>query len=419
MDTDVLDNLNANGDNTTRPVDPSSLSDADTDHLTGTGRPDVTDTTTDNTPTDTKKEETISYSVDVNIGYTLRHRDISEQVKRTFTFNRREAKRCNFNNSGALSTTDKKFDPAKQVYHVKLGAGEFHETRLTFTPGFMFKEFGIPKASVQWKFEDKDLWDSDWLDEDKHTVIRRSQLHNDEEYPNLIYKVQFPSSRSGEVYETPEIQTKDRAILVSLDKLNDKQFLNVLPGNVKVDTPVLFKIQPNVPVFDEEGKLTGTQPGKEVTGTLKKDTPNVPVFMDKCSDFDLLLEYPKENSPVGQKVMFRHQTGSHFIVNSPRTVKLSPILGAATFTGDIQAILVTLTVNNCALAPIPLSQVTSEATLNLDYEVGGEAPESPIQVSYQVFRKGGRMELPVTAEYPADTESISLMIFDLEKKQEQ
>ena len=72
-----------------------------------------------------------------------------------------------------------------------------------------------------------------------------------------------------------------------------------------------------------------------------------------------------------------------------------------------------------ALAPIPLSQVTSEATLNLDYEVGGEAPESPIQVSYQVFRKGGRMELPVTAEYPADTESISLMIFDLEKKQEQ
>ena len=63
--------------------------------------------------------------------------------------------------------------------------------------------------------------------------------------------------------------------------------------------------------------------------------------------------------------------------------------------------------------------MTSEATLNLDYEVGGEAPEGPIQVSYQIFRTGGRMESPVTAEYPADTESISLMILELEKKQEQ
>ena len=414
-DTDVLNTLEANGGNTTPPVDTSTLSAEERDNVTETGRPIVSDTTTP----DTEKEETTSYSVDVNVGYTLRHRDISEQVKRTFTFNRRETKRCNFNNSGALSTTEKKFNPEKQVYMVKLGVEEFHETRLTFTPGFMFKEFGIPKAAIQWKFEDKDVWDSGLLDDDKSPIIRRTQLHNDEKYPNLIYKVQFPSSRTSEVYETPEINTKDRAILVSLDKLDNKQFLNVLPGNVKIDSPVLFKIQPNMPVFDEEGELTGTQPGKVVTGTLKKDTANVPVFMDKCSDFDILLEFPKENSSVGQKVTYRHQTGSHFIVNSPRTLKLSLILGEATFAGDIQAVLVTLTGENCPSSPIPLSKVAPSANLSLDYEVGGEASEGKIQASYQIFRSGGRLDPPVSTEYPADTEAVSLMIFEIEKKQEQ
>ena len=68
--------------------------------------------------------------IDINVGYTLRRREISQQIKRKFTFDKAEAKVLKYHPNGALSLAGTAFDADKQLQLVRLGEGPFKENRI-------------------------------------------------------------------------------------------------------------------------------------------------------------------------------------------------------------------------------------------------------------------------------------------------
>lgn len=98
---------------------------------------------------DSEGEETSeAFDVDINVGYTLRRREISQQVKRKFTFNKAEAKTIKYHPNGALSVADSEFDINTQLMHVKLGEGPFKEIELEVRSSFDFDEYDIRETIV-------------------------------------------------------------------------------------------------------------------------------------------------------------------------------------------------------------------------------------------------------------------------------
>ncbi|WP_204344381.1 hypothetical protein [Psychroserpens algicola] len=98
---------------------------------------------------DTEEDETDeAFDVDINVGYTLRRREISEQVKRKFTFNKSEAKTIKYHPNGPLSVAGTSFDTDTQLLLVKLGEGPFKEIELEVRASFDFDEYDITEAVV-------------------------------------------------------------------------------------------------------------------------------------------------------------------------------------------------------------------------------------------------------------------------------
>lgn len=84
------------------------------------------------------------------VGYSLREISESQQVKRTFAFNRTQAVTRNCNPNGALShdLMGAAFDPAKQITRVALGQGPFKILVIQANAGFDFATHSIVTATV-------------------------------------------------------------------------------------------------------------------------------------------------------------------------------------------------------------------------------------------------------------------------------
>lgn len=103
----------------------------------------------DNNSDDNEKEKTSeAFDVNVNVGYTYRRREISQQVKRTFVFNKAEAKTIKYHPNGALTVANTAFDVSKQLLLVRLGEGPFKEIKLEVRASFSFEEYDIRETIV-------------------------------------------------------------------------------------------------------------------------------------------------------------------------------------------------------------------------------------------------------------------------------
>ncbi len=112
---------------------------------TGTGTGTGTGSGKEPPAEDTDKSD---IGVNVNIGYSLKRREITEKVKRRFVFDKAEAKVHAYHPGGALSLEDTAFDVDKQVKLVRLGEGPFKEIEIEARASFDFSQFAIREAIV-------------------------------------------------------------------------------------------------------------------------------------------------------------------------------------------------------------------------------------------------------------------------------
>lgn len=125
--------------------------DAPSDEVTTPDEDNDDDSNDDDNEDDDDAEEGETDSaldIDVNVGYRLRRREISQQIKRKFTFNKAESKTIKYHPNGALSLAGTAFDADKQLLMVTLGEGPFKEIELEVRASFDFDEYDVREAIV-------------------------------------------------------------------------------------------------------------------------------------------------------------------------------------------------------------------------------------------------------------------------------
>lgn len=83
---------------------------------------------------------------DVNVGYTLKRRKITQQVKRVFEFKKAGAVRYPINPSGILQLKDTGFSPEDQVLHYNTQDGPFKEMEIAINAIFDFEAYEIEEV---------------------------------------------------------------------------------------------------------------------------------------------------------------------------------------------------------------------------------------------------------------------------------
>ena len=393
---------NPTGNNPATGNNPTGDNPANGDNPTGEGtttggdNPDGDSTGGNNNgESDDEKKKKSDLYITAKLGYTLKHRQLSEQVTRTFHFNRSEVKRLPFAISGILSTANSKFDPTKQVHITNLGVGEFHETKLSFSPSVSFADYGITKAKVEWHLQDMPEWNS-ILFEKENGTYKRSLIHNDEQYPNLIYKASFATNDFG-VVNTKEITTTDRDIFVVLDNLEDKRFVKVRTGNLKDVSNIIVKILPD-----------GKEDNNMQSCCLTSEKPNQPLMINKCEYYDVVIEYPQSTGKP-QQVTYSHQTALDFVVYQPNTVRV--ILDEAAFADDtVKQIRIKIAYNNGPTKLLVFTPTKMEATFTFDYEANS-LQEGVIKAEYQKIHADRTIEDAGSEEFSGDTPEIYPIIF--------
>ena len=126
---------------------------------------------------------------------------------------------------------------------------------------FSTKGGTITKAVINWHLEDKKETETVVLDEKTESEVKEMN-HDDASAPGIFYTVKFASEYSGPI-KTPEIKTSERAILVGLDQLEGKKFVNIETGTLDEAASVLVSILP-------EGKDGDSTESRQIS----KDNPN-------------------------------------------------------------------------------------------------------------------------------------------------
>jgi len=344
--------------------------------------------------TDDKKKSELY--ITAKLGYTLRHRDLSEQKKRTFTFNRHEVKRLPFAISGILSTSNTKFDPDNQIHTSNLGVGKYRNSTIIFTSSPSFAEYGITKAIVDWHYQDMKLWDSVMIDKEDG-VYKRSLIHNDDESSNIIcYKTSFLTKDFGTL-ETEELTTDNPRIIADLNNLAGKQFVKVHLGAFGKPSDIYVKVMPD----GNEAAM------KSVCLTSEKTMR--PVLIDKCETYDVVVEYP-QGSGEPRRVTYHKQTGTDFIVNNSHPA-VQVVLDESAFADDtVRQIRVKLSYNDGPSKTLVFTPTKLEASFIFDYEAN-TLPSGVIKTSYQKIHADRTIEDNGGEEYPGDSIEINPIIF--------
>ena len=376
------------GDASTDGENPDGKNPTDGDNPDGDSNGD------DNNGGETDDKKKSDLYITAKLGYTLRHRKLSEQVKRTFTFNRHEVKRKPFAISGMLSTAESKFDPEKQIHTSNLGVGKYRNSTITFSSSPSYADYGITKTIIDWHYQDMKLWDSVLLDKEGD-VCKRSLYHNNEENSNIIYKASFITKDFGTV-ETKELTTEKPIIFADINKLEDKQFVKVRFGAIGKHSDIIVKVMP-------DGKEAAMQ-----SVCLTSEETIRPVLIDKYETYDVVVEYP-QSSGQPQRVTYSKQTGTVFIVNNPYTVQV--ILDESAFADDtVKQIRVKISYNDGPSKTLVFTPTKLEASFVFDYEAN-TIQNGVIKTAYQKIHADRTIEDNGGEEYPGNSSEIHPIIF--------
>ncbi len=86
--------------------------------------------------------------VDINVGYTLRRREITQQIKRKFLFTKAEAKKFKYYPNGALTLAGTDFDPEKQLQLVRLNDDIFKQIEIQVRASFDFDANAVREVLI-------------------------------------------------------------------------------------------------------------------------------------------------------------------------------------------------------------------------------------------------------------------------------
>ena len=292
------------------------------------------------TPQTTKYSETtlkIGTKISVNAGYSLKHRSISEKIKRTFTFNKTEAKTIDYHPSGALSTEGTQFNPNNQVMLVRLGEGPFKEIEIEIRSALNFEEYKIREAIVHISYGYRDKKGD--KSKRKHEISVMVNSDNPRKFINFFvddfgtldfdYYVEF-IHEPGSIIGTHETKLRSRIF--------ENTTVRDIAVNIDDHSPLIpVEIQPGHIIFSDDGVQSAqvfVAPRKEANGrtvifkeseTTMKKFLIYPSVEDKYVYYKKELFFFKEGSITEE---YENLTDIQVIVNRPETrvLTIAPIL---------------------------------------------------------------------------------------------
>lgn len=268
----------------------------------------------------------VSTEVNVNIGYSLQHRSISEQIKRTFVFNKAQAKRNKIHPGGALQITDTAFDPDTQVKLVRLGAGPFKQIDLEIRSALDFDEYRIQEAIVHLSYGYKDR------EGDKENMKVHDSFLVDKEKPRTF--ISIPVDDFGTLsydYYVEFIHEPGSIIGTHQTKIQSRKFVDVTERDISVNiddhSPLIpVEIQVGSLQFSDDGIQSAQvflAPEEDATGrtaVLKANSDPVSKFLIKPSNEEKLEYFKKETFFYeGEPIMVESplQKDTQVILNTP------------------------------------------------------------------------------------------------------
>lgn len=289
---------------------------------------------------DQKKEETpkvVGTKASISAGYSLKHRSISEKVKRTYTFNKAAAATIPCYPSGALTTEGTSFDAANQVMLVRLGEGPFKEIEIEIRAALNFEEFRIREAIVHISYGFRDTQGD--KSKRKHEISVMVNQANPRKFINFFtddfgtldydYFVEF-IHEPGSIIGTHETKIKSRSF--------ENTTVRDIAVNIDDHSPLIpVEIQPGHITFSDDGVQSVqvfVAPQKDANGrtvifnandTQLKKFLIFPTVEDKHVYYKKNLFFFKEDSITEE---FENLTDTQVIVNRPETgvLTIAPIL---------------------------------------------------------------------------------------------
>ncbi|WP_282148926.1 hypothetical protein [Algibacter lectus] len=327
----------AEGDVTTTTVDPPTT--VDSPPATGT---DSSSTTTTESSTESEDEEETSeaFDVDINVGYTLRRREISEQVKRKYSFNKSEAKIIKYHPNGPLSVEGTSFNSDTQLLLSKLGEGPFKEIEIEVRASFDFDEYDVIEALVHLSYGYKEDEGDKTKRVHEHSLTLDKNNLNDkikffvDDYGTLSYDyyVEF-IHKTGAIIGSPETKVTSqvfedetkRDLSINMDTHSPLIPVEIQTGELQFETDGIRSVQ----VF-----LASQKGGNGRTTILKDGVPTMKRYLikpPKENQYDYFLR--KEFFFKDEKLVFEEENlkDSQVIVDRPlaRIFSITPNLAGS------------------------------------------------------------------------------------------
>jgi len=328
---------------TPTPTTPTPTSPTPTKPVTPTPTTPTPTSPTPTTPTPTtendkpEKVEKVETKIGINVGYSMKHRSISQQIKRTFVFDKAAAQPHVCYPAGALSLEGTNFDASKQVLLVRLNEGPFKDIALEIRSALDFEELQIIEAIVHISYGFRER------NGDKTKRLHETSITVNAAEPRKFAKF-FVDSFGTLTYDyTVEFIHKPGTIIGTHEtKIRSRLFENVTERDIAINvtdhSPLLpIEIQPGNIAFSEDG-IQSVQvfvaPERDANGRTI-------IFKDGTTDLKKFLIFPKEEDKYvyfkREKFFFKedfiedefeNQKDSQVIVNRPETrvLNISPIL---------------------------------------------------------------------------------------------
>jgi len=288
-------------------------------------------------PSEKDTPEKVETRIGINVGYSMKHRSISQQLKRTFVFDKAEAKTHVCHPAGALSLEGTNFDASKQVSLVRLNEGPFKDIDIEIRSALDFEELQIIEAIVHLSYGFRER------NGDKTKRLHEKSISVNAAEPRKFARF-FVDGFGTLTYDyTVEFIHKPGSIIGTHEtKIRSRLFENVTERDIAINitdhSPLLpIEIQPGNIVFSEDAVQSVqvfVAPERDLNGRTI-------IFKDGTTDLKKFLIFPKEEDKYvyfkREKFFFKedfmeeefeNQTDSQVIVNRPETrvLNISPIL---------------------------------------------------------------------------------------------
>jgi hypothetical protein len=271
------------------------------------------------------------------VGYSLKHRSISQQIKRTFVFDKQEAKIHKYHPAGALSLEGTNFDASKQVMLVRLNEGPFKDIKLEIRSALDFEELQIIEAIVHISYGFRER------NGDKTKRLHETSIAVNAAEPRKF--VNFFVDSFGTLtydYRVEFIHKPGTIIGTHETKISSRIFENVTERDIAVN---ITDHSPLIPIEIQPGNITFSEDGIQSVQVFvapeRESTGRTVIFKDGTVDLKKFLIFPKEEDKYvyfkREKFFFKeefiedefeNQKDSQVIVNRPETrvLNISPIL---------------------------------------------------------------------------------------------